>query len=160
MAKRAKKGSLARVRQLLGETGKVELHGLRLVESSSKLGELRENDELPGQAMQAISLTLGLSDDQKAAKVTVRIKLDATYDGDATKEPVLSILASFELYFDIVEAFRTPKVREAFFQRIGMLVVWPYWREFVQTMTTRMGLPAFPVPIARADKIFGDSNDD
>src|SRR4051794_35265563 len=131
MAKRAHKGSLARARKLLSDAGRVELKGLRLAESSSKLGELRGND-LPGQATQAISLSLSLTEDEKREMVNVRIKLDASYDGDATKEPAVSILASFMIFFDITEEFRDRAAMEEFFQRVGMLVVWPYWREFVQ----------------------------
>ena len=36
---------------------------------------------------------------------------------------------------------------EAFGQRNGVYNVWPYWREFVQSTTVRMGLPALTLPV-------------
>ena len=36
---------------------------------------------------------------------------------------------------------------EAFGKMNGIYNGWPYWREFVQSMTTRMGLPALALPV-------------
>jgi preprotein translocase subunit SecB len=35
---------------------------------------------------------------------------------------------------------------DAFVTRTATDDVWPYWREFVQSMTTRMGLPPMTIP--------------
>ena len=38
---------------------------------------------------------------------------------------------------------------DAFGEMNGVYNVWPYWREFVQSMTVRMGLPPLTVPVFR-----------
>jgi len=84
--------------------GKLQLDGISLVESSSKLGQLK-TDQLPGQASQAINTTIALREDKTAVAVNIRIKLDVSYDGDKTRDPAVSILASFVAHYSIVEAF-------------------------------------------------------
>jgi hypothetical protein len=136
----------------LTPTGKLQLLAVRLVESMSKIGTLKPN-ELPGHATQAVNATLGFSQDDKAAFFNLRIKLDASYDGDKTKDPAVSILASFVANYSIVEMFSDEEIFKKFAHQIGMLTIWPFWREFAQSMTTRMGLPAFPVPLINLGEI-------
>lgn len=38
---------------------------------------------------------------------------------------------------------------DAFGEMNGIYNAWPYWREFVQSMTVRMGLPALTIPVYR-----------
>lgn len=38
---------------------------------------------------------------------------------------------------------------EAFRKRHAVLAVWPYLREFVQTIAARMGFPTEPLPLLR-----------
>jgi hypothetical protein len=49
---------------------------------------------------------------------------------------------------------------DAFGERNGVFNVWPYWREFVQSTTVRMGLPPLTVPVFRvgAAKLEQDSS--
>jgi hypothetical protein len=127
--------------------GKLQLLGIRLVESASKIGLLKTN-QLPEHGTQSINFVhITNSNDPKATAVSVQIKLDFSYDAEATKEPAISILANFVANYSIVEDFPDEKIFEKFQQHIGIANIWPYWREFVQSMTTRMGLPAFPVPL-------------
>lgn len=112
---------------------------------------------MPGHATQAINATSGFSDNEKAAFVNLKIKLDVTYDGDKAK-PVISILASFIAEFTILEPHSDKETFNKFLNQIGLLGIWPYWREFVQSMTTRMGLPAFPVPLINIAALPGDKN--
>lgn len=132
--------------------GKLEFAGLRLFESASKLGELKK-DQLPGRGIQFLNVTTMISEDLEMIHVNVRIKLDVSYDGDQTKEPAMSVLASFVATYSVVEPFIDKETVEKLVQQIALLNVWPYWREFVQTMTVRMGLPAFPVPLIYREKL-------
>ena len=43
---------------------------------------------------------------------------------------------------------------ELFAQANGTFNLWPYWREFVQSTSTRMGLPALTVPSYRIEEAF------
>jgi preprotein translocase subunit SecB len=59
-----------------------------------------------------------------------------------------------EARFAIVYALRAAEGLDhehfdAFAERNGIYNVWPYWREFVQSMTVRMGLPPLTVPVFR-----------
>ncbi len=134
---------------------KLVLLGLRLVESESKLSELKAA-QLPGHGTQYVNATVELRDDNKEVVVNIRITLHASYDGDQTKDPAISLMASFVANYSI-EEFPGKDVIEKIMPQIGMSNIWPYWREFAQSITTRMGLPAFPLPLVntalqKADK--------
>src|SRR6202140_2533778 len=145
-------------RKAVGEPGKMDFLGLRLIESASKLGDLKKN-ELPGHATQAINVAIGVREDSQTAGVNIRIKLTVGYDGDQTRDPALTVLGSFVADFSIIEPFSSKKMMEDFLGKVGMLVIWPYWREYVQSMTTRMGLPAFPVPLIKLSDIVQEKKD-
>jgi len=71
-----------------------------------------------------------------------------TDDGGGSKgTPDLFIEAHFLLVYKLTSATGLePENLQAFADLNGRFNAWPYWREFVQTMTTRMGLPALTVP--------------
>jgi len=139
------------------EEGKLQFHGFRLLQSGSRLGELKPN-ELPGHASQKINVGIGLDEAAKTVGVNVKIRLDATYDGVETKESPISIFASFLITFSIAEPFSNRHHLDEFVEHVGMRTVWPYWREFVQSMTVRMGLPPFPVPVIYVGKLIKDKS--
>ena len=62
------------------------------------------------------------------------------------KSPVL-IEATFLLTYAIENEGPTEREAEAFAAATATYNVWPYWREFVQSMTTRMGLPGITIPL-------------
>ncbi len=84
-------------------------------------------------------------------------------------KPVIKIEASFSTSFsyDLDDSdfkdFRTPDPEEGdydleryrddlkqyLYQIIPISTAWPYWREFVQNMSTRMGFPALMVPLLK-----------
>jgi hypothetical protein len=132
---------------------KLKLLSIRLAESVSKLGELKKG-QLPGHATQFMSVSLGTSSENtKLVGVNVRIKLDASYDGDQTKDPAMSIMASFVADYSTAEDVPGNDVFQKLISTVGVANIWPYWREFAQSMTTRMGLPAFPVPLINASEL-------
>jgi len=47
----------------------------------------------------------------------------------------------------------TQEVVDEFGRAVGVNNAWPYWREFVQSMTARMGLPPVRIPILRMDQL-------
>jgi len=67
-----------------------------------------------------------------------------------SREPAMTIDASFVLTYRI-ESFEG-LTREGFKQLAnlnGIYNAWPYWREFVQNMIGRMGLPPLTMPVFR-----------
>ncbi len=55
-----------------------------------------------------------------------------------------------------IAIYRVPSLKgiqqehlKAFGELNGLYNLWPYWREFVQSATTRMGFPALTIPVFR-----------
>ena len=72
---------------------------------------------------------------------------------DEIEEPVVNVSASFLLMYEMrdIEGF-TDDHYEQFAKMNGVFNAWPYWREYVQNVTVRMGLPALTVPVFRVFK--------
>ncbi len=123
----------------------VQLCHLRLRKSASVLGVITNN---PPELRQAITIETGLNEaDPKEFLVQATFTLVGQNPDD---QEALHIEATFEiLYKSDVLAEITPEQMNAFGQLIGVNNAWPYWREFVQSTTTRMGLPAITMPLLR-----------
>lgn len=69
---------------------------------------------------------------------------------DQTAEEQLHIEALFLLQYEI-DSFKDLKKPnlDAFGELNGLYNVWPYWREYVQSTTVRMGLPPLTIPVFR-----------
>ena len=71
--------------------------------------------------------------------------------------------AKVEVTYRVAYALRpdAPTPREEVVTRFGELVtmfaVWPYWREFLQSSLTRMGLPPVTIPLLRHGMFTADS---
>jgi preprotein translocase subunit SecB len=67
-----------------------------------------------------------------------------------TREPVILIDASFVLAYKIND-FKglTKRGFEQFANLNGIYNAWPYWRELVQNIIVRMGLPSLSIPVFR-----------
>lgn len=65
----------------------------------------------------------------------------------------LFIEAEFQLVYSLKsrDGLRTENF-EAFGRLNGIFNCWPYWREYVQQTTTRMGLPPLTLPVYRPDR--------
>ena len=63
---------------------------------------------------------------------------------------VLSIEATFALIYSVesLDEFEDASLI-AFAWTNGVFNAWPYWREFVQSTVSRMGLPAITIPVFR-----------
>ncbi|WP_169981208.1 hypothetical protein [Tautonia rosea] len=85
----------------------------------------------------------------KSLIVVVPLKLIVEEDGDKPIEHV-RISATFILFYrvDSYEGIEEENL-EAFASMNGVFNAWPYWREYVQSMAVRMGLPPIVVPVHR-----------
>lgn len=94
---------------------------------------------------QTINIEVGHNDAEGAAVV---VQATFTLDG----RDVLHIGATFEILYGFDAAVKiSPEQMGAFGHLIGINNAWPYWREFVQSMTSRMGLPSLTLPLLRLD---------
>lgn len=92
----------------------------------------------------------------RADKEQGRIHVLATFEMHAFPEGVepadkqVEIKATLELVYDSPSAGKFSQEALDWFGRInGVYNGWPYWREFVQNATTRMGLPPLVIPTFR-----------
>jgi hypothetical protein len=69
---------------------------------------------------------------------------------DQDQEELLRIEALFVLHYEVpgFEGLTNANIA-AFGELNGLYNAWPYWREFVQSMTVRMGLPPLTMPVFR-----------
>lgn len=69
-------------------------------------------------------------------------------DGHDDAEEMLRVEAMFVAVYHVPDFVGIGQENiDAFGQMNGIYNVWPYWREFVQSMTVRMGLPPLTVPV-------------
>jgi len=134
--------SLARILQ---DAESLSLVEIRLLECHSKLGALRK-DGLPTVGTETTGMSLRHDVDTKSVIVTVAFRLAINYDGSEDSDPALFLSARYGLHYRVSEP-TARKHLEAVIKRVALLNVWPYWRELVQSLTVRMGLPAFPMPL-------------
>lgn len=92
-------------------------------------------------------ITLDSSDERGFTALAV---LTASFD--QADETLGTITASFRLAYRSAEPITEPILRE-FGQRNVRANVWPYAREFIQSMTQRMGWPSFVLPVSTSPKL-------
>jgi len=121
---------------------RAQLRGLRLRKSEFVLMSVPKSAP---ELTQGISIEVG-----REAPEDKTFVVQATFTLDGAD--LMRIEATFELVYEC-EAANTvsPQQMQAFGQAIGLSNAWPYWREFVQTITCRMGLPALTLPLMKID---------
>lgn len=95
------------------------------------------------------STDVQLNEDQGFIVVIAKFHFEASI-GKKSQQPVLTMDASFVLTYQI-DRFEglTEEGFEQFANLNGIYNAWPYWREFVQNMIGRMGLPPLTIPVFR-----------
>lgn len=106
--------------------------------------------ELPHGIAEEIELsTSGRSAGQKEEN-KMSLTFDLKVEGSKGETKIITISGRIAAEYDLPEdANPTPAQIKAFAKTNGMLNVWPYWREFVQTATLRAGLPPLTMPLFR-----------
>lgn len=132
-------------------SSRVQIENVRLLSSIVRL----EPSEVKGQVIVTYSLAVEASLDGKHKGVLVfpRFKAKGEVKQKPAPKPVFTIEAAFLL------AYRagtlkgiTKEACAAFGETNGIYNAWPYWREYVQNVTGRMGLPPLIVPLFRIGK--------
>lgn len=124
----------------------VEIHNIAQVSFSASLGSLR--DDLPDQIELSVNVETSFNRADKTIFVRTRFRFAARYD--ATEQDAVCIQACYLLHYSVptFEGIRKPNV-VAFGELNGVHNAWPYWREFVQSATTRLGLAPLTLPVQR-----------
>ncbi len=127
---------------------RVELQNVRLVQTNCLLkpGGVKGPYELSMDS----NVTTKINTENKNIAIVASFELDA-YVKDARKEdPDFKIGASFVLSYKIdnLEGLGEEHI-QAFGESNGLYNAWPYWREYVQNIVARMGLPSLTIPVFR-----------
>lgn len=145
--KSSKNGREARKLELASLVAEcVEIRTIAQVSFSASLGSLR--DELPDQIELGVNVETGFNRADKTIFVRTRFRFAARYD--AAEEDAVCIQACYFLHYSVptFEGIRKANV-VAFGELNGVHNAWPYWREFVQSATTRLGLAPLTLPVQR-----------
>lgn len=125
----------------------VELDSIFIVESEARRKQLR--GELPADINLSVQVKTDTVKDKRIVQVRVRFELAARYDETAAGE-LLRIAAMFLLQYRLPSFEGLSKSNfNAFGEMNGVYNAWPYWREYVQATTLRMGLPSITIPVYR-----------
>ena len=130
---------------------RVQILNVLVVESRCK----RDDDERFNQGGIALRYHHGLkgvNSKPEASQITVNLlfSVTTTKDGIPEVDPfffvecTISLVYSLDSFVDIDQ-----EKLVAFALTNGVYNAWPYWREFVQSSTVRMGLPALVPPVFR-----------
>lgn len=94
-----------------------------------------------------ISMKLGYEQNASEVSFITTYKLDGVKRSEGTEEKVFAITASFQLSYMKTKEIEIPKEFVNVFKDNSIeLVSWPYFREFVQNMISRMGFPPLTLP--------------
>ena len=126
---------------------RVEVMEILLAESMAKRGAIR--DRLPSKLTMSVNVETEARKDEKMVCVRPRFIVSAKHD-EVDDEEFMRIEAQFLLRYRVpsFEGLKKANI-EAFGELNGLYNAWPYWREFVQSMTVRMGLPPLTIPVYR-----------
>jgi len=147
MAKELRKKTTSKLELGVPVSQLVELDTIFITESSARRKPLR--GELPPEMNLSIDVETDVNRGQGIVQVRPRFELIARYDETAAGE-LLRIVAVFLLQYRLSSFEGLTKANfNAFGEMNGLYNAWPYWREFVQATTVRMGLPPFTIPVYR-----------
>lgn len=131
----------------LSISDRVEIKDVRMIETSFK----QTPNANAGNKTVEIENTSNVEfdADNNFIFVIADFKLKAFIKDD--KDPVMLISASFLLAYDFKDGFDNypEEAFKVFAETNGVFNAWPYWREFVQNATVRMGLPSLTIPVFR-----------
>jgi len=125
----------------------IEIKDVRVIESSFKQ---TPNANVGSKSVEIDNTAnVELDADNKFIFVIADFNLNAFVKNN--EKPVVMINASFLLTYDYKDEFVgfPDEAFKKFAEMNGMYNAWPYWREFVQNATVRMGLPSLTIPVFR-----------
>lgn len=129
---------------------RVQIHDVRLMGCNYKHTPLAAKQRLEVQL--SFDVKAHVNTKEKIVGVVPSFQMIALPVEGAEKKPAVEIQAVFMLVYkaESLEGLKTENF-DSFARINGIYNAWPYWREFVQSATTRMGLPSLTLPVFRID---------
>lgn len=121
----------------------VELDSVRITRS-------RFVTSMDGRLVPSVELATSSRTIEEVKETALSVTLDLVLRGYKDEEPLLDINARIEAIYTVPAGSSfTPYQLRSFAKANGMLNVWPYWRDFVQSSVQRAGLPPLTLPLFR-----------
>lgn len=133
--------------------GKVDIHNVILEKAGFNRGEaLEHNPQAPMEVEGRIEVSIHIAEGARSAWVRLTMKAVGTPVEETLKGlSGFEIEATFRSSYGVGESDLSEDDRH---QALRLILVnsahnhlWPYWREFAQQATLRMGIPALVVPL-------------
>lgn len=136
---------------------RVELADVRILETQARCVPAVE-EQLPDRLRFQLEHEHALDREKKSMVIKLRLGVDALPAGESL-DPLLHIQATFLLAYVLKSADDITDAHcDAFADLNATFNVWPYWREYVQSVTVRMGLPALVLPLYRFGQRLTEGN--
>lgn len=127
----------------------VQILEVKMLESTWKRRLV--DDKLPGQIRMDYKAQAKADNEKKRIEVCATFEVNGQYEGEERSEPTsvpFRIQAAFQLIYSVNSPIALSEEHIAAFGEFnGIYNAWPYWREYVQSTTVRMGLPPMVVPV-------------
>lgn len=148
MAKKSAKRRNVREEAAENRQQHYKLVDLFLQKSAMQRGDIRHSG-MPPQAVVNASIAIGRIDGT-ADMIGVFAEFGATSTYEGEHSPSIVLDATYVLTYQMpaaMPAAELPAELLELFSQQAILNVWPYWREYVQSTTFRMGLPPLRLPL-------------
>ncbi|REJ74964.1 MAG: hypothetical protein DWQ45_03565 [Planctomycetota bacterium] len=124
----------------------LELRSVRLLDVVANVHV--EGKKLPsGKTEIRVESGWGINTDEEVLLANVTLLIEGSPpDGGSTMSAVVTYQAIFDLE-SIPDRRKTPQDEIDSVQDLAIRIVWPYLREFAQSLTARMGLPPMGLPL-------------
>lgn len=125
---------------------RVQIQDVHLVETRARRGSVRKGQPLHLQF--SVDVKTQVEEARSLVMVRPLLSLIAKYDETSDGEEAFRVEALFSLQYKINSAKGLSSTNyDAFGKTNGLYNAWPFWREYVQAMTARLGLPALTIPV-------------
>lgn len=129
---------------------RVHIQNILMVESHARRGHDDEFAESMSVAHKIDKVEFTKDEDQGILSVQITAIAASTKQDAKKQPPAVLLVATFVLNYkiDSFDGLTDDNLR-VFANTNGVFNAWPYWREFVQNMTVRMGIPPIVAPVFR-----------
>lgn len=136
-------------------TAVAQIGDVRLQQATARR-RIRHVSEVGDKAVVAVShgaRIVGEQSQDGTFVVVAGVETRVSPSDDPKAVPYVQVKVSFEVSYRLPDGFSATRQELEEFARVNAVFnVWPYFREFIQSTTARMGLPPIVLPLYRVPK--------